>query len=70
MLSYLAFVMRHTPEQSDNYGDRLILHALRLQQDCPANGILLRKVPVALSGISYYLSFDLFCRSLLSSSVI
>ncbi|KAH7879876.1 uncharacterized protein C8R40DRAFT_1034987 [Lentinula edodes] len=43
MLSYLAFVMRHTPEQSDNYGDRLILHALRLQQDCPANGILLRK---------------------------
>ncbi|KAF5390637.1 hypothetical protein D9757_002758 [Collybiopsis confluens] len=47
MLSYLAFVMRHSPEQSpeqnENYGDRLILHALRLQQDCPANGMLLRK---------------------------
>ncbi|KAJ3722891.1 FAT domain-containing protein [Lentinula raphanica] len=43
MLSYLAFVMRHTPEQSDSYGDRLILHALRLQQDCPASAIMLRK---------------------------
>ncbi|KAF9075762.1 FAT domain-containing protein [Rhodocollybia butyracea] len=43
MLSYLAFVMRHSPEQSDNYGDRLILHALRLQQDCPANAMSLRK---------------------------
>ncbi|KIK68099.1 hypothetical protein GYMLUDRAFT_36928 [Collybiopsis luxurians FD-317 M1] len=47
MLSYLAFVMRHSPEQSseqnESHGDRLILHALRLQQDCPANGMSLRK---------------------------
>ncbi|KAF5369949.1 hypothetical protein D9758_001009 [Tetrapyrgos nigripes] len=47
-LSYLAFVMRHNATRQDGqnmetYGERLILNALRLLQDCPTNGIALRK---------------------------
>lgn len=44
MLSYLAYVMRFTGDQDDAYGETLILSALRILQDCPANGIALRKV--------------------------
>lgn len=44
MLSYLAYVMRFSGEQDDSYGETLILSALRILQDCPPNGILLRKV--------------------------
>lgn len=44
MLSYLAYVMRFSGEVSDAYGETLVLAALRLLQDCPANGISLRKV--------------------------
>ncbi|KAF9057606.1 hypothetical protein BJ165DRAFT_1520972 [Panaeolus papilionaceus] len=43
MLSYLAYVMRFSGEVSDAYGETLVLAALRLLQDCPANGISLRK---------------------------
>lgn len=44
MLSYLAYNMRFSGEQSDGYAENLILSALRLLQDCPSNGIALRKV--------------------------
>lgn len=44
MLSYLAYVMRFSGEIADSYGETLVLSALRLLQDCPANGIPLRKV--------------------------
>ncbi|TFK43492.1 hypothetical protein BDQ12DRAFT_731508 [Crucibulum laeve] len=43
MLSYLAYVMRFSGEPDDSYGETLILSALRILQDCPANGIALRK---------------------------
>ncbi|KAF9567316.1 hypothetical protein CPC08DRAFT_17123 [Agrocybe pediades] len=43
MLSYLAYVMRFSPDLSDSYGETLILSALRLLQDCPANGVAMRK---------------------------
>ena len=36
--------MRFTGDQDDAYGETLILSALRILQDCPANGIALRKV--------------------------
>ncbi|THV08510.1 hypothetical protein K435DRAFT_832965 [Dendrothele bispora CBS 962.96] len=47
-LSYLAFVMRHNAtrqdgQSMDTYGERLILNALRILQDCPTNAIALRK---------------------------
>jgi transformation/transcription domain-associated protein len=44
MLSYLAFVMRVLGETDESYGETLILSALRMLQDCPTNGISLRKV--------------------------
>ncbi|KAH9482694.1 Transcription-associated protein 1 [Psilocybe cubensis] len=43
MLSYLAYVMRFPGELADSYGETLILSALRLLQDCPSNGIAMRK---------------------------
>ncbi|PPQ93995.1 hypothetical protein CVT25_009843 [Psilocybe cyanescens] len=43
MLSYLAYVMRFPGELADSYGETLILGALRLLQDCPSNGIAMRK---------------------------
>ncbi|KAF8165306.1 hypothetical protein B0H34DRAFT_232712 [Crassisporium funariophilum] len=43
MLSYLAYVMRFSGDLDDSYGETLVLSALRLLQDCPANGIALRK---------------------------
>ncbi|KAF8076441.1 hypothetical protein FPV67DRAFT_1558921 [Lyophyllum atratum] len=43
VLSYLAYVMRFSGEADENYGETLILTALRMLQDCPANGIALRK---------------------------
>lgn len=36
--------MRFSGEQSETYVENLILSALRLLQDCPSNGITLRKV--------------------------
>lgn len=44
MLSYLAFVMRVLGETDESYGQTLTLSALRMLQDCPTNGISLRKV--------------------------
>lgn len=44
MLSYLIYVMRFSGEITDSYGETLVLSALRLFQDCPSSGILLRKV--------------------------
>jgi transformation/transcription domain-associated protein len=43
MVSYLAYIMRWIGEQLD-YAESLIVTALRILQDCPANGIPLRKV--------------------------
>ncbi|KAF9453072.1 FAT-domain-containing protein [Macrolepiota fuliginosa MF-IS2] len=43
MLSYLAYNMRFSGEQPEGYAETLILSALRLLQDCPSNGIALRK---------------------------
>ncbi|GLB33849.1 putative PI3 PI4-kinase family protein [Lyophyllum shimeji] len=43
VLSYLAYVMRFSGEADEKYGETLILTALRMLQDCPANGIALRK---------------------------
>lgn len=36
--------MRFSGEQPEGYAETLILSALRLLQDCPSNGIALRKV--------------------------
>lgn len=44
MLSYLAYIMRFSGDLADSYGETLILGALRLLQDCPSNGIAMRKV--------------------------
>lgn len=44
MLSFLAYVMRFPSDLDNTYGETLTLSALRLLQDCPANGIALRKV--------------------------
>lgn len=44
MLSYLAYIMRFSGDLADSYGETLILSALRLLQDCPSNGIAMRKV--------------------------
>ena len=44
MLSFLAYVMRFSGDLDNTYGETLVLSALRLLQDCPANGIALRKV--------------------------
>ena len=44
MLSYLAYVMRFSGDLDNTYGETLVLSALRLLQDCPSNGIALRKV--------------------------
>jgi hypothetical protein len=38
--------MRFSGEQPEGYAENLILSALRLLQDCPSNGIALRKVRV------------------------
>ncbi|KAF9009027.1 hypothetical protein BDQ17DRAFT_1422200 [Cyathus striatus] len=43
MLSYLAYMMRFSGDHDNIYGETLILSALRILQDCPANGIALRK---------------------------
>ncbi|RDB22695.1 Transcription-associated protein 1 [Hypsizygus marmoreus] len=43
ILSYLAYVMRYSGDPDESYGERLILIALRMLQDCPAQGIALRK---------------------------
>ncbi|KAF8974524.1 hypothetical protein BDZ97DRAFT_2053099 [Flammula alnicola] len=43
MLSYLAYVMRFATDLADSHGETLILSALRLLQDCPPNGITMRK---------------------------
>lgn len=44
MVSYVAYIIRGFAEQFDSFGERLILSALRLLQDLPANGIQARKV--------------------------
>jgi transformation/transcription domain-associated protein len=58
MLSYLAFVMRVLGETDESYGQTLILSALRMLQDCPTNGISLRKVSLSnlTSGCSAYVT--------------
>ncbi|KAG9317678.1 hypothetical protein JVU11DRAFT_1890 [Chiua virens] len=43
MVSYVAYIIRGFGEQFDSFGERLILSALRLLQDLPANGIQARK---------------------------
>lgn len=43
MVSYVAYVIRGFGEQFDSFGERLILSALRLLQDLPANSIQARK---------------------------
>ncbi|KAG5637374.1 hypothetical protein H0H81_004799 [Sphagnurus paluster] len=43
VLSYLAYVMRFSGEPDEKSGETLILTALRMLQDCPANGVALRK---------------------------
>ncbi|KAF5387961.1 hypothetical protein D9615_000446 [Tricholomella constricta] len=43
VLSYLAYVMRLSGDLDEKSGEILILTALRMLQDCPANGIALRK---------------------------
>jgi len=49
MLSYLAYVMRFSTDLSDSYGETLTLSALRLLQDCPANGVAMRKVCICFA---------------------
>lgn len=44
MLSYLAYVMRFTSDITDSYGETLVLSALRLLQDCPSHGVVMRRV--------------------------
>ncbi|KAF9224621.1 FAT-domain-containing protein [Gyrodon lividus] len=43
MVSYVAYIIRGFGEQFDSFGERLILSALRLLQDLPANSIQPRK---------------------------
>ncbi|KAM6495848.1 hypothetical protein JOM56_008554 [Amanita muscaria] len=43
LLSYVAYVMRFLSEINEPWGETLILCAMRLLLDCPANGITLRK---------------------------
>ncbi|KAH9951586.1 hypothetical protein B0H21DRAFT_818036 [Amylocystis lapponica] len=43
MVSYLAFVLRGLGEQYESEGETLLLSALRILQDCPANAIPARK---------------------------
>ncbi|KAF9222005.1 FAT-domain-containing protein [Gyrodon lividus] len=43
MVSYVAYIIRGFGEQFDSFGERLILSAVRLLQDLPANGIQARK---------------------------
>lgn len=44
MLSFLAYVMRYAaPEGDATYGERLVSCSLRIMQDCPTNGVALRK---------------------------
>jgi len=43
MVSYVAYIIRGFGEQFDSFGERLILAALRLLQDLPANSIQARK---------------------------
>jgi transformation/transcription domain-associated protein len=44
MVSYLAYVLRGLGEQSEAYGEALVLTALRLCQDCPAHSLSARRV--------------------------
>jgi transformation/transcription domain-associated protein len=44
MVSYLAYVLRGLNEQSEAYGEALVLTALRLCQDCPAHSLSARRV--------------------------
>ena len=44
MVSLLFWAMRGIGEQSEPYGESLLLPAVRLLQDCPANAIAARKV--------------------------
>lgn len=48
--------MRFSGELDENYGETLILTSLRMLQDCPANGIPLRKVPFKLTVDSTFVS--------------
>ncbi|PFH52762.1 hypothetical protein AMATHDRAFT_1809 [Amanita thiersii Skay4041] len=43
LLSYLAYVTRFLGDQADSLGESMILSAMRLLQDCPANATPLRK---------------------------
>jgi transformation/transcription domain-associated protein len=43
MVSSLAYIVRALGEQSESYGDTLIVSSLRILQDCPANAIVARK---------------------------
>ncbi|KAG6816156.1 hypothetical protein H0H87_008290 [Tephrocybe sp. NHM501043] len=43
VLSYVAYVMRFSGEPDEQSAETLILTALRMLQDCPPNGITLRK---------------------------
>jgi len=36
--------MRYCGDTDETYGERLIITALRMLQDCPADGIAIRKV--------------------------
>jgi hypothetical protein len=54
MLQYLIFVIRQSGEISDTYGETLVLSVLRLFQDCPANGVHIRKVTLGLSSYYYF----------------
>jgi len=62
MLSYLAYTMRFTQESDQMYGETLVSSALRILQDCPTNGVALRRVSLQLSPTG---SSNCHCRSLL-----
>lgn len=44
MLSYLAYVMRFASDSDQPYGEKLMACSLRIMQDCPTNGVSIRKV--------------------------
>lgn len=46
MVSYLAYVLRGLGEQTEAYGEALVLTSLRLCQDCPAHALSARRVSV------------------------
>lgn len=54
MVSYVAYIIRGFGEQAESFGERLILSALRLLQDLPANSIQARKAStVVFSAVAY-----------------